>query len=78
MLLQGFYLEKKSSHVFLDDSLHDFVKKWNRTKFYVKSVYDYAKICSCLEKNTFFHTRIINLDIRLNQLKNKTIFFCFI
>jgi len=26
----------------------DFVKKWNRTKFYVKSVYDYAKICSAM------------------------------
>ena len=26
----------------------DFVKKWNRTKFYVKSVYDYARIASAM------------------------------
>ena len=26
----------------------EFVKKWNRTKFYVKSVYDYARIASAM------------------------------
>ena len=29
----------------------DFVKKWNRTKFYVKSVYDYARIASAMLKS---------------------------
>ena len=26
----------------------DFVKKWNRSQFYVKSVYDYARIASAM------------------------------
>ena len=49
-------IEKKDSLLFghyLPDlevtvSNADFVKKWNRTKFYVKSVYDYAKIASAM------------------------------
>ena len=53
---QSHDIEKKDSLLFghyLPDlevtvSNADFVKKWNRTKFYVKSVYDYAKIASAM------------------------------
>ena len=53
---QNLGLENKDSVLFgqylpdleITASSADFVKKWNRTKFYVKSVYDYAKICSAL------------------------------
>ena len=27
---------------------NEFLKKWNKTKFYVRSVYDYAKIASSM------------------------------
>ena len=53
---QNLGLENKDSVLFgkylpdleITASSADFVKKWNRTKFYVKSVYDYAKICSAM------------------------------
>ena len=53
---QNLGLENKDSILFgqylpdleITASSADFVKKWNRTKFYVKSVYDYAKICSAM------------------------------
>jgi hypothetical protein len=53
---QNLGLENKDSVLFgqylpdleITASSADFVKKWNRTKFYVKSVYNYAKICSAL------------------------------
>ena len=53
---QNLNLENKDSVLFeqyLPDleiiaSNVDFVKKWNRTKFYVKSVYDYARITSAM------------------------------
>ena len=53
---QSLDLEKKDSLLFenylpdLEITVSDaeFVKKWNRTKFYVKSVYDYARIASAM------------------------------
>ena len=56
MSSQNLGLENKDSVLFgqylpdleITASSADFVKKWNRTKFYVKSVYDYAKICSAM------------------------------
>ena len=53
---QNLGLENKDSVLFgqylpdleITASSADFVKKWNRTKFYVKSIYDYAKICSAM------------------------------
>jgi hypothetical protein len=53
---QNLGLENKDSVLFgqylpdleITASSAGFVKKWNRTKFYVKSVYDYAKICSAM------------------------------
>ena len=53
---QNLGLENKDSVLFgqylpdleITASSADFVKKWNRTKFYVKSVFDYAKICSAM------------------------------
>ena len=53
---QNLGLENKDSVLFsqylpdleITASSAAFVKKWNRTKFYVKSVYDYAKICSAM------------------------------
>ncbi len=53
---QNLGLENKDSVLFgqylpdleITASSDDFVKKWNRTKFYVKSVYDYSKICSAM------------------------------
>ena len=49
-------IEKKDSLLFenhlpdleITASNADFVRKWNRTKFYVKSVYDYARISSAM------------------------------
>ena len=53
---QNLNLENKDSVLFeqylpdleITASNVDFVKKWNRTKFYVKSVYDYARITSAM------------------------------
>jgi len=53
---QSLDLEEKDSLLFenylpdLEITVSDaeFVKKWNRTKFYVKSVYDYARIASAM------------------------------
>ena len=53
---QNLNLENKDSVLFeqylpdleITASNADFVKKWNRTKFYVKSVYDYARITSAM------------------------------
>ena len=53
---QNLNLENKDSVLFeqylpdleITASNADFVKKWNRTKFYVKSVYDYARISSAM------------------------------
>ena len=53
---QNLNLENKDSVLFeqylpdleITASNTDFVKKWNRTKFYVKSVYDYARISSAM------------------------------
>ena len=55
-ITQSYEIDKKDSLLFghyLPDleitvSNADFVKKWNRTKFYVKSVYDYAQIASAM------------------------------
>ena len=32
----------------VETSDHEFLKKWNKTKFYVRSVYDYSKIASSM------------------------------
>ena len=40
----------------------DFVKKWNRTKFYVKSVYDYARIASAM---------LTSYEDTLSKIENK-------
>jgi hypothetical protein len=40
----------------------DFVKKWNRTKFYVKSVYDYARIASAM---------LTSYEDSLSKIENK-------
>ena len=54
----------------------DFVKKWNRTKFYVKSVYDYAKIASAML--TSYEDTLSKIDGRYAKKKylskcNKTL-----
>jgi hypothetical protein len=51
-------------------SSNEFIKKWNKTKFYVKSVYDYARISSAMLKlfedslskinNKFYKKRYLN------------------
>ena len=77
-------IEKKDSLLFghyLPDlevtvSNADFVKKWNRTKFYVKSVYDYAKIASAML--TSYEDTLSKIDGRYAKKKylskcNKTL-----
>ncbi len=67
---QNLDIEKKDSILFekyLPDleitvSSADFVKKWNRTKFYVKSVYDYARIASAM---------LTNFEDSLSKIENK-------
>lgn len=67
---QNLGLETKDSVLFgqylpdleITASSADFVKKWNRTKFYVKSVYDYAKICSAM---------LITFEDSLTKIKGK-------
>ena len=67
---QNLGLENKDSVLFgqylpdleITASSADFVKKWNRTKFYVKSVYDYAKICSAM---------LITFEDSLTKIKGK-------
>ena len=67
---QNLGLENKDSVLFgqylpdleITASSADFVKKWNRTKFYVKSVYDYAKICSAM---------LTTFEDSLNKIKGK-------
>ena len=69
-LSQNLGLETKDSVLFgqylpdleITASSADFVKKWNRTKFYVKSVYDYAKICSAM---------LITFEDSLTKIKGK-------
>ncbi len=81
---QSHDIEKKDSLLFghyLPDlevtvSNADFVKKWNRTKFYVKSVYDYAKIASAML--TSYEDTLSKLDGRYAKKKylskcNKTL-----
>ena len=81
---QGHDIEKKDSLLFghyLPDlevtvSNADFVKKWNRTKFYVKSVYDYAKIASAML--TSYEDTLSKIDGRYAKKKylskcNKTL-----
>lgn len=67
---QNLDIEKKDSILFeqyLPDleitvSNADFVKKWNRTKFYVKSVYDYARIASAM---------LTTFEDSLSKIENK-------
>ena len=40
-------LKSHSDHD-VETSDHEFLKKWNKTKFYVRSVYDYSKIASSM------------------------------
>jgi hypothetical protein len=81
---QNLGLENKDSVLFgqylpdleITASSADFVKKWNRTKFYVKSVYDYAKICSAM-LNTF-EDSLIKIEGKYSRKKylnscNKTL-----
>ena len=81
---QSHDIEKKDSLLFghyLPDlevtvSNADFVKKWNRTKFYVKSVYDYAKIASAML--TSYEDTLSKIDGRYAKKKylskcNKTL-----
>ncbi len=81
---QSHDIEKKDSLLFghyLPDlevtvSNADFVKKWNRTKFYVKSVYDYAKITSAML--TSYEDTLSKIDGRYAKKKylskcNKTL-----
>ena len=81
---QSHKIEKKDSLLFghyLPDlevtvSNADFVKKWNRTKFYVKSVYDYAKIASAML--TSYEDTLSKIDGRYAKKKylskcNKTL-----
>ena len=81
---QSHDIEKKDSLLFghyLPDlevtvSNADFVKKWNRTKFYVKSVYDYAKIASAML--TSYEDTLSKIDNRYAKKKylskcNKTL-----
>ena len=67
---QNLGLENKDSVLFgqylpdleITASSADFVKKWNRPKFYVKSVYDYAKICSAM---------LIRFEDSLNKIEGR-------
>ena len=81
---QSHDIEKKDSLLFghyLPDlevtvSNANFVKKWNRTKFYVKSVYDYAKIASAML--TSYEDTLSKIDGRYAKKKylskcNKTL-----
>lgn len=66
---QNLGLENKDSVLFgqylpdleITASSADFVKKWNRTKFYVKSVYDYSRISSAM---------LISFEDTLSQLNS--------
>tara|TARA_B110000483_G_scaffold123779_1_gene148936 strand:- start:1693 stop:2328 length:636 start_codon:yes stop_codon:yes gene_type:complete len=81
---QNLGLENKDSVLFgqylpdleITASSADFVKKWNRTKFYVKSVYDYSKICSAMLIG--FEDSLIKIEGRYSKKKylsscNKTL-----
>ena len=81
---QNLGLENKDSVLFgqylpdleITASSADFVKKWNRTKFYVKSVYDYAKICSAML--TSFEDSLIKIQGKYSRKRylsscNKTL-----
>ena len=81
---QNLGLENKDSVLFgqylpdleITASSADFVKKWNRTKFYVKSVFDYAKICSAMLIG--FEDSLIKIEGRYSKKKylsscNKTL-----
>ena len=75
---QNLGLENKDSVLFgqylpdleITASSADFVKKWNRTKFYVKSVYDYAKIFSAMLIG--FEESQIKIEGIYSKKKNKS------
>lgn len=70
IISQNLKLENKDSVLFeqylpdleITASNADFVKKWNRTKFYVKSVYDYARITSAM---------LTSFEDSVTKIKNK-------
>ena len=72
---QNLNLENKDSVLFeqylpdleITASNADFVKKWNRTKFYVKSVYDYARITSAML--TSFEDSVSKIEIKHSKKK---------
>ena len=72
---QNLNLENKDSVLFeqylpdleITASNADFVKKWNRTKFYVKSVYDYARITSAML--TSFEDSVAKIENKRSKKK---------
>ena len=72
---QNLNLENKDSVLFeqylpdleITASNADFVKKWNRTKFYVKSVYDYARISSAML--TSFEDSVSKIENKYSKKK---------
>jgi hypothetical protein len=72
---QNLNLENKDSVLFeqylpdleITASNADFVKKWNRTKFYVKSVYDYARISSSML--TSFEDSVSKIENKYSRKK---------
>ena len=72
---QNLNLENKDSVLFeqylpdleITASNADFVKKWNRTKFYVKSVYDYARISSAML--TSFEDSVSKIENKYSRKK---------
>ena len=72
---QNLNIENKGSVLFeqylpdleITASNADFVKKWNRTKFYVKSVYDYARITSAML--TSFEDSVSKIENKYSRKK---------
>ena len=72
---QNLNLENKDSVLFeqylpdleITASNADFVKKWNITKFYVKSVYDYARISSAML--TSFEDSVSKIENKYSRKK---------
>ena len=72
---QNLNIENKGSVLFeqylpdleITASNADFVKKWNRTKFYVKSVYDYARISSAML--TSFEDSVSKIENKYSRKK---------
>ena len=72
---QNLNLENKDSVLFeqylpdleITASNADFLKKWNRTKFYVKSVYDYARISSAML--TSFEDSVSKIENKYSRKK---------